>query len=182
MTSQIAVLVLQCMRGGSAVSRGFPGLPCCVCLVPGFTLLCMHAWSPNGFLSGLPPAHVCAGTGLLPVINTDGDGCGYSGCLACEGDCDSNSDCAGDLQCYQRRSPDSTVPSCQTTGYYRTTSDWDYCYDPSQYKKCRPCCPKPAQCRRGSPSLTRRGAERRGVRGVQGRAGQGRAGEWRARA
>lgn len=71
------------------------------------------------------------GTGLLPVINTDGDGCGYSGCLACEGDCDSNSDCAGDLQCYQRTSPDSTVPSCQTTGYYRTTSDWDYCYDPN---------------------------------------------------
>ena len=48
MTSQIAVLVLQCMRGGSAVSRGFPGLPCCVCLVPGFTLIVVYAGEGRG--------------------------------------------------------------------------------------------------------------------------------------
>ena len=41
----------------------------------------------------------------------------------CEGDCDSDSDCAGDLKCFQR-SGTEPVPGCKGTG--RTGSD--YCY------------------------------------------------------
>ena len=46
----------------------------------------------------------------------------------CEGDCDSNSDCAGNLSCFQRdgREP---VPGCYGLG----TSGRDYCYDEAKY-------------------------------------------------
>ena len=65
------------------------------------------------------------------VVSTDGDGCGAGGCSECEGDCDIDSDCAGDLVCFQRTASSDTVPGCASTGYRRTTSDWDYCYDAS---------------------------------------------------
>ena len=49
-------------------------------------------------------------------------------CRSCEGDCDSDSDCAAGLKCFQRGSTD-TVPSCagDSSRYY---SSEDYCYDP----------------------------------------------------
>jgi hypothetical protein len=52
---------------------------------------------------------------------------GQANMQMCQGDCDHDSDCAGDLKCFQR---DGTipVPGCLGTG----TADWDYCYDSSQ--------------------------------------------------
>jgi hypothetical protein len=43
----------------------------------------------------------------------------------CEGDCDSDHDCAGDLVCFQRHG-ERPVPSCQGAGSYST----DYCIRP----------------------------------------------------
>ena len=85
-----------------------------------------------------------------PVVNTNINGCGSAGCSACEGDCDSDSECAGNLVCFERTSSSQTVPGCESTGYQTVTApgdDWDYCHDPGQYKKHRPCSPKPAQWR-----------------------------------
>ena len=48
--------------------------------------------------------------------------------MECEGDCDTNSDCAGDLQCFQRDADSDVVPGCATTGYVTTRSPHDYCY------------------------------------------------------
>jgi V8-like Glu-specific endopeptidase len=44
----------------------------------------------------------------------------------CEGDCDSDANCSGNLKCFQRNGL-TPVPGC--TGIGRT--DWDYCVDPS---------------------------------------------------
>ena len=52
-------------------------------------------------------------------------------CSACEGDCDSDSDCRPGLKCFQRRQSSDVVPGCATTGYVKTTSDHDYCYSVS---------------------------------------------------
>jgi surface protein len=43
----------------------------------------------------------------------------------CEGDCDDDSECAGNLACFER-SGWKMVPGCSTTG----TENRDYCYDP----------------------------------------------------
>ena len=44
----------------------------------------------------------------------------------CEGDCDDDSDCEGDLVCFHNVDGSSDVaPGCQGTA----TANWDYCYD-----------------------------------------------------
>ena len=43
----------------------------------------------------------------------------------CAGDCDKDSDCAGNLKCWERDGFTS-VPGCNGIG----VKDWDYCYDP----------------------------------------------------
>lgn len=53
-------------------------------------------------------------------------------CSACEGDCDSDSDCRPGLKCFQRGQSSDVVPGCATTGYVKTTSDHDYCYSVSK--------------------------------------------------
>ena len=47
-------------------------------------------------------------------------------CNVCEGDCDGDEDCKGNLLCYQRNA-DEPVPGCTGTGTWAK----DYCYDPS---------------------------------------------------
>jgi len=44
----------------------------------------------------------------------------------CEGDCDTDADCAGSLTCFQRNGV-TAVPRCAGAG----TSNWDYCIDPN---------------------------------------------------
>ena len=67
--------------------------------------------------------------------DTHTDGCGTppgsDGCSEWQGDCDDDSQCAGDLECFQRRSTSATVPGCSTTaaGYH---GSYDYCYDRTQ--------------------------------------------------
>ena len=45
---------------------------------------------------------------------------------ACEGDCDTDSHCAGSLKCFQREFNDEIVPGCAREGYFISH---DYCYD-----------------------------------------------------
>ena len=45
----------------------------------------------------------------------------------CEGDCDYDSDCKGDLKCFQRDG-DESVPGCEDSEY--ATTGYDYCVSP----------------------------------------------------
>ena len=49
---------------------------------------------------------------------------------ACEGDCDTDTECSGDLKCFQRDKVSDLVPGCGTSGYVSSSSAHDYCYDP----------------------------------------------------
>ena len=44
----------------------------------------------------------------------------------CEGDCDDDSECNGNLVCWQRDSTSEVVPGCGSGGRH-TSSAWDYC-------------------------------------------------------
>ena len=50
-------------------------------------------------------------------------------CGACEGDCDSDRDCAGNLKCFQRNGNGPGPPGCAASGM---RAHMDYCYDPGQ--------------------------------------------------
>lgn len=47
-------------------------------------------------------------------------------CAKCQGDCDSDSDCAGNLKCFQRSSYSQEIPGCQTNGNFpwHDTTAW----------------------------------------------------------
>ena len=51
--------------------------------------------------------------------------CYWKSCGRCAGDCDNDSECSGDLVCFQRRGNAQSVPGCIGT----TKSDVDYCID-----------------------------------------------------
>ena len=58
-----------------------------------------------------------SGGSTLAITDKGPDGCGYSNqCGRCEGDCDNDSDCTGDLTCYQRTRSTAVVPGCSSTG------------------------------------------------------------------
>ena len=78
----------------------------------------------------------CQSQGFEPktipgTINYVGE-CGSEGylCKECEGDCDSDDDCEGDLICRQR-SEASSVPGCSGEGGSRDLYGKDVCYDPN---------------------------------------------------
>ena len=52
-----------------------------------------------------------------------------SGGGRCQGECDSDDDCQGHLQCYQR-SDYEDVPGCINNHDEDNRGSWDYCYDP----------------------------------------------------
>jgi len=59
-----------------------------------------------------------------------GEGCTKSKpCGKCEGDCDRDSDCAGNLVCFQRDSSSELVPGCERGGSGDIDTH-DYCYEP----------------------------------------------------
>ena len=54
-------------------------------------------------------------------------------CDVCQGDCDVDEDCEGDLKCFQRTKASATVPGCLAeknwqNRYMATNVHWDYCY------------------------------------------------------
>lgn len=61
----------------------------------------------------------------LNIIATNPD-CKINACNRCEGNCDDDSDCAGNLKCWQREHSHSTVPGCATGG----EANKNYCYEP----------------------------------------------------
>ena len=67
----------------------------------------------------------------------------------CQGDCDTDNECAANLKCYQRNSGGAVPPGCSGT----PTGSNDYCYDPNDSA---PPAPSPATLRiagdNGSPS------------------------------
>jgi hypothetical protein len=68
------------------------------------------------------------GTGIPSTVvleNLGGSGCTSSApCSACQGDCDSDSDCAGDLRCFQRDTGEK-VPGCVDSE--GQPESYDYC-------------------------------------------------------
>jgi hypothetical protein len=94
--------------------------------------------------------------------NLGGNGCsGYWGypCSKCQGDCDSDSDCVGNLKCFQR-SYGEAIPGCTDPGgpsgshcsrgspCLSGPGDYDYCYvdptmQPTSYPTTQPTAPTP---------------------------------------
>ena len=52
----------------------------------------------------------------------------YMPLAMCEGDCDSDSDCKDDLECFHRDG-DESVPGCEDSPY--ATYGYDYCVSPT---------------------------------------------------
>jgi hypothetical protein len=52
-----------------------------------------------------------------PIKSLGQNACYNGNCNICEGDCDFDSDCAGNLKCYQRDSLMSSVPGCTGETY-----------------------------------------------------------------
>ena len=50
------------------------------------------------------------------LYSTNAAGCGSKGCVQCEGDCDSDADCEGNLTCFKRDGLES-VPGCGSGGF-----------------------------------------------------------------
>jgi hypothetical protein len=68
------------------------------------------------------------GDRVVPVVDKGASGCTSSNkCTECQGDCDSDGDCAVGLKCVQRRKSKHRVPGCGLTGYVKSTSEHDYC-------------------------------------------------------
>ena len=85
--------------------------------------------------NGLEPVPGCAGAGTRawdycyyepsPNLNSIAGDPTSLPLAKCAGDCDNDSQCAGNLKCFQRDGLES-VPGCAGGG----TNQWDYCYDP----------------------------------------------------
>ena len=83
------------------------------------------------------------------MVNKGVSGCKSSApCSKCQGDCDSDAECTGQLKCYQRNNK-KKITGC-TPGGAGDTNGYDYCYDPyslvsrgaagcSPSKKCTAC-------------------------------------------
>ena len=53
---------------------------------------------------------------VLPGLKNIGqEGCNNGSCNACEGDCDTDADCAGSLKCFERDNQDG-IPGCSDVG------------------------------------------------------------------
>lgn len=56
-------------------------------------------------------------SGSPVVVDRGATGCSATRpCAACEGDCDSDTECQGQLKCYQRTTAMETVPGCGLPG------------------------------------------------------------------
>jgi PKD repeat protein len=80
--------------------------------------------APRARQSGSAPTPRAAPTNTLPALNTDVKDCSPTNlCKRCQGDCNSDDDCEGNLVCYQKGAgAPGTVPSCRGVDLSRT--DW----------------------------------------------------------
>jgi len=105
----------------------------------------------------------------VPIVDKGGSGCTSSKkCEACQGDCDSDSDCIGRLKCFQRENGEQ-VPGCAKGG----PKNYDFCYDPQTIqnkggsgctsgKKCEACqgdCDNDSDCKSGLKCFQREKGE-----------------------
>lgn len=75
-----------------------------------------YCYNPNWGIPGPP----------LPAVETLG--LNPTGLDICQGDCDSDRDCRGNLRCFIRSDDDwGQIPGCRGRG----KKGWDYCYDPT---------------------------------------------------
>jgi len=104
---------------------GDPAPPGCVGSTEGATDYCVL---PEDLLKNQPPipAPAPVPSGDLAVVGDGGSPASVFPLGRCLGDCDRDSDCAGDLVCYQRSSSDDDVPGCDGSP---EGSD-DYCVRP----------------------------------------------------
>jgi len=104
----------------------------------------------------------CYDGGHKKLQNLGGSGCTKAKpCAMCQGDCDSDSDCRGALECFQR-SGYTAIHGCGIGGA-GDTNNYDYCYDPKKLhnwggsgctpsKKCDTCqgdCDSDRDCKTG---------------------------------
>ena len=87
-----------------------------------------YCYNPRGSGSAPapPPAPAPAQATASRFQDYTTDGCGSARCGQCEGDCDRDDDCQGNLVCFQRAG-DEAVVGCRGTA----RSGWDYCHDPN---------------------------------------------------
>jgi hypothetical protein len=64
---------------------------------------------------------------LLALVGNNGSPSKVFPLSKCQGDCDKDSDCAGNLQCFNRDPSATIVPGCNG----KPVDSTDYCYDPS---------------------------------------------------
>ena len=69
----------------------------------------------------------------LSALDRVGGECEETPCSMCQGDCDDDSDCAGNLRCFERDNLALTPPGCskQIDGEATVDSNDDFCYDPN---------------------------------------------------
>merc|ERR1712195_154754 len=65
------------------------------------------------------------------LVNFGGNG--QANMQTCEGDCDSDSDCAGSLRCFQREAGRVAIPDCANNA--DVPHNYDFCYDQSLSRK-----------------------------------------------
>ena len=74
---------------------------------------------------GVADSDYCYDDGSANLVDVGSDSCiATAPCNECQGDCDSDADCAGRLICLHREG-DEVIHGCGTGG----TKGWDYCYD-----------------------------------------------------
>ena len=90
--------------------------------------------------SGGDPVPGCVGSDssstdycTLPTLNDIGNNLSNGSYDLCQGDCDDDNDCKGELLCFQRSGYDE-VPGCSGLG----RNHWDYCIAPPKLFGSRP--------------------------------------------
>jgi len=115
-------------RGGDAPLLGVPG-----CTGEG-TAGVDYCFNANGYLWEVVYSDN-AGDAIVPYADKD-HSLATTGMLACQGDCDDDDDCSGNLRCFDRYDSDNTqddpVPGCASPyPGVEGISGMDYCYDPT---------------------------------------------------
>ena len=94
-------------------------------------LYCPVNWSPTPVPTSVPSAASSMPTSIRSLYSYGTGGSSDGTMSVCEGDCDSDDDCTGDLLCFLR-SDSTAVPGCESGGD-GDISGYDYCFDREIY-------------------------------------------------